>query len=76
VCSNDKAPYAVGGLAKMDLTKVPDMTTLRSKAAQHERLASICRSPESRQHHLELAKEYQALAEAEKSLAENEQAPR
>jgi len=73
---NEKAPYAAGGLGKMDSTKMADMTTLRSKAAQHGRLASICRSPESREHHLELAKEYQALADAEKSIAENEKARR
>lgn len=43
-------------------------TEYRTMAAEHHRLAGMCRSPESREQHLRLAQEFQALAEREDVL--------
>jgi hypothetical protein len=40
----------------------------RAMAAEHHRLAGMCRSPESREHHFRLEKEFLALADAEECL--------
>jgi hypothetical protein len=37
-------------------------------AAEHHRLAGMCRSPESRQQHLSLEQQFRALAEREERL--------
>jgi hypothetical protein len=37
----------------------------RAMASEHLRLACMCRSPESREHHLRLAKQLQAIADRE-----------
>jgi hypothetical protein len=43
-------------------------TEYRAMAAEHHRLAGMCRSPESREQHLRLEKELQALANGEEIL--------
>ena len=40
----------------------------RAMAADHHRLAGMCRSPESREQHFQLEKEFLALADAEECL--------
>ena len=40
----------------------------RAMAAEHHRLAGMCRSPESREQHFRLEKEFLALADAEECL--------
>ena len=40
-------------------------TDYRTMAAEHHRLAGMCRSPESREQHLRLEKELRALADGE-----------
>ena len=40
----------------------------RAMAADHHRLAGMCRSPESREQHFLLEKEFLALADAEECL--------
>ena len=42
-----------------------DTTGYRVMAAEHHRLAGMCRSPESREQHLRLEKELRALAGSE-----------
>jgi len=37
-------------------------------AAEHHRLAGMCRSPDSREHHLRLEQQFRALAEHEEQL--------
>lgn len=43
-------------------------TEYRAMAAEHHRLAGMCRSPDSREQHLRLEKEFRALAEREELL--------
>jgi hypothetical protein len=43
-------------------------TEYRAMAAEHHRLAGMCRSPESREQHLRLEQQFQALAEREECL--------
>jgi hypothetical protein len=43
-------------------------TEYRAMAAEHHRLAGMCRSPESREQHLRLEKELRALADSEEYL--------
>ncbi len=43
-------------------------TEYRAMAAEHHRLAGMCRSPESREQHLRLEKELRALAGSEECL--------
>jgi hypothetical protein len=43
-------------------------TEYRAMAAEHHRLAGMCRSPESRERHLHLEQEFWALAEREETL--------
>ena len=43
-------------------------TEYRAMAAEHHRLAGMCRSPESRKQHLRLEQEFRALAECEEGL--------
>jgi hypothetical protein len=43
-------------------------TEYRAMAAEHHRLAGMCRSPESREQHLRLEQELRALAEREEGL--------
>ena len=38
-------------------------TEYRAMAAEHHRLAGMCRSPESREQHLSLEQQFRALAE-------------
>jgi hypothetical protein len=45
-----------------------DATEYRAMAAEHHRLAGMCRSPESRQQHLSLEQQFGALAECEERL--------
>jgi len=45
-----------------------DTTGYRVMAAEHHRLAGMCRSPESREQHLRLEKELRALADSEEYL--------
>jgi hypothetical protein len=45
-------------------------TEYRAMAAEHHRLAGMCRSPESREQHLCLEKEILALADSEERLHE------
>ena len=45
-----------------------DATEYRVMAAEHHRLAGMCRSPESREQHLRLEKELRALAGSEECL--------
>jgi hypothetical protein len=40
----------------------------RAMAAEHHHLAGMCRSPESREQHFRLEKEFLALADAEECL--------
>jgi hypothetical protein len=40
----------------------------RTMAAEHRRLAGMCRSPESREQHFRLEREFLALADAEECL--------
>ena len=40
-----------------------EATQYRAIAAEHHRLAGMCRSPESREQHLRLEKEFLALAD-------------
>jgi hypothetical protein len=40
----------------------------RAMAAEHHRLAGMCRAPESREHHFRLEKDFQALADSEERL--------
>jgi hypothetical protein len=40
----------------------------RAMAAQHHRLAGMCRSPESREQHFRLEKKFLALADTEQCL--------
>jgi hypothetical protein len=49
-------------------------TEYRAMAAEHHRLAGMCRSPESREQHFRLEQELRALAEREESC--RERAPR
>jgi hypothetical protein len=43
-------------------------TEYRAMAAEHHRLAGMCRSPESREQHFRLEQELRALAEREEVL--------
>lgn len=43
-------------------------TEYRAMAAEHHRLAGMCRSPESREQHLRLEQELWALAAREEAL--------
>jgi hypothetical protein len=43
-------------------------TEYRAMAAEHHRLAGMCRSPESREQHLCLEQQFQRLAESEERL--------
>jgi hypothetical protein len=43
-------------------------TEYRAMAAEHHRLAGMCRSPESREQHFRLEQEFQALAGSEERL--------
>ena len=43
-------------------------TEYRAMAAEHHRLAGMCRSPESRAQHLSLEQQFRALAEREERL--------
>ena len=43
-------------------------TEYRAMAAQHHRLAGMCRSPESREQHLSLEQQFRALAERDERL--------
>jgi hypothetical protein len=43
-------------------------TEYRAMAAEHHRLAGMCRSPESREQHLRLEQELRALADSEERL--------
>jgi hypothetical protein len=45
-----------------------DATEYRAMAAEHHRLAGMCRSPESREQHLTLEQQFRALAEREERL--------
>jgi hypothetical protein len=45
-----------------------DATEYRAMAAEHHRLAGMCRSPESREQHLSLEQQFRALAEREERL--------
>jgi hypothetical protein len=45
-----------------------DATEYRAMAAEHHRLAGMCRSPESREQHFRLEQELPALAEREEVL--------
>ena len=49
---------------------MPEAVQLRVKSEVHQRLAALCRSPDSRRYHLDLAKEYLELAEIEESVAQ------
>ena len=40
-------------------------TEYRAMAAEHHRLAGMCRSPESREQHLSLEQQFRTLAERE-----------
>ena len=40
----------------------------RAMAAEHHRLAGMCRAPYSREQHFRLEKEFQALADSEERL--------
>ena len=51
-----------------------NVTDYRAMAAEHHRLAGMCRSPESREQHLRLEQELRALADVRKSC--RERAPR
>jgi hypothetical protein len=43
-------------------------TEYRAMAAEHHRLAGMCRSPDSREQHLRLEKDLRALADSEECL--------
>jgi hypothetical protein len=43
-------------------------TEYRTMAAEHHRLAGMCRSPESREQHFRLEKELRALADNEECM--------
>jgi len=43
-------------------------TEYRAMAAEHHRLAGMCRSPESREQHLRMEKEFRAFAGGEECL--------
>jgi hypothetical protein len=43
-------------------------TEYRAMAAEHHRLAGMCRSPDSREQHLRLEEQFRALAEREERL--------
>jgi hypothetical protein len=45
-----------------------DATDYRAMAAEHHRLAGMCRSPQSREQHLSLEQQFRALAECEERL--------
>ena len=45
-----------------------DATEYRAMAAEHHRLAGMCRSPESRERHLRMETELRALAAGEECL--------
>ena len=45
-----------------------DATEYRAMAAEHHRLAGMCRSPESREQHLSLEQQFRTLAEREERL--------
>jgi hypothetical protein len=47
-----------------------DATQYRAIAAEHHRLAGMCRSPESREQHLRLEREFLALADGKECLQE------
>lgn len=51
-------------------------TEYRAMAAEHHRLAGMCRSPESREQHLRLEQELRALAERDDVLEETRAAQR
>ena len=43
-------------------------TEYRAMAAEHHRLAGMCRSPDSREQHLRLEQQFRVLAEREELL--------
>ena len=45
-------------------------TDYRAMAAEHHRLAGMCRAPESREQHFRLEIEFRALADNEESVRE------
>jgi hypothetical protein len=45
-------------------------TEYRAMAAEHHRLATMCRSPESREQHSRLEKQFRDLADSEERLHE------
>jgi hypothetical protein len=44
-------------------------TEYRAMAAEHHRLAGMCRSPDSREQHFRLEQQFRMLADREESLA-------
>ena len=46
-------------------------TEYRAMAAEHHRLAGMCRSPESRKQHFRMEKELRALADSAECLHES-----
>jgi len=57
------APAGETGFAWKDT--MINATEYRAMAAEHHRLAGMCRSPDSREHHLRLEQQFRALAERE-----------
>ena len=51
-----------------EIMTMTNATEYRAMAAEHHRLAGMCRSPESREQHFRLEKEFLALADAEECL--------
>jgi hypothetical protein len=47
-----------------------DATEYRAMAADHHRLAGMCRSPESREQHLRMEKEFRAFAAVRSACTE------
>jgi hypothetical protein len=50
-------------------------TEYRAMAAEHHRLAGMCRSPDSREQHLRLEEEFRVLAEREELLHPSHASP-
>ena len=64
-------PFVPASAGRMKLAwedTMLDATEYRAMAADHHRLAGMCRSPESREQHLRMEKEFRAFAGGEECL--------
>src|SRR5262245_31011611 len=68
LASHAVAPAPAGGMELAWENTMINATGYRAMAAEHHRLAGMCRSPDSREQHLRLEEQSRVLAEREELL--------